>query len=126
MTAEERNALTGYRWMESRIPALDGLVTFVPDAPKPEPVIEEMCHLIGRSRWYPVAGGHRLVMPFSGEEYDPARFSIEMGAWDHEDCDSCGERIPPMTLCHVTEPDEPYVLLCAACFGEFVEEPRER
>jgi hypothetical protein len=111
--------------MESRIPALDALAAFVPDDRTPDPVITEMQERIGGSRWYPVQGGHRVLMPYDGGEYDSSRFTIEPGAWDHEHCGACGDKIPPMTLCYVTEPEQPYILLCAKCFGWHVASKQE-
>ena len=49
--------------------------------------------------------------------YDATKWNVEMGAWDHEHCDLCGENIPAMTLCWVTKYD-PYVLLCDACHAQ--------
>ena len=121
MTDEELSELPKYPWMESRIPAIDALSAFIPDAPKPEAVITETQERIGRSRWYPVDGGHRVLMPYEGDGYDSSRFTIEPRAWDHEHCDVCGERISAMTLCYVTEPEQPYILLCASCYERHVE-----
>jgi hypothetical protein len=108
--------LARFEWMQSRIPALDALVAFVPDAPRDAAIDSfAMSH---RSRWYPVQGGHRVVVSLDGRpKYDANRWHVEKGAWDHEHCDLCGERIPPMTLCWVTKFD-PYVLLCDQCHGE--------
>ena len=120
MTDQELSDLLTYRWMPSRIPARDALSTFVPDAPAPEPIITEMGSRAGGSRWYPVQGGHRVLMLYDGGPFDAARFNIEPGLWDHEHCDICQDQIRPMILCHVTEPEFPYVLLCASCFKKHV------
>ena len=120
MAKEERAQLSQYAWMPSRIPARDALSRFVPEGSGPDPLIAEAEKPVGCSRWYPVEGGHRVLILYEGQPYDPKMFSIERGVWDHEHCDSCGERIGPMELCYVTEPDEPYFLLCAACFAKEV------
>jgi hypothetical protein len=120
MTEQELLELPAYPWMPSRIPLRDALVTFVPDAPPPEPVIAQMQSRLGQSAWYPVQGGHRVLMPYDGGAYDAGRFTVEARAWDHEHCSVCQERIPAMTLCHVTKPGQPYVLLCAACHERHV------
>src|SRR5437867_1686405 len=120
MTDQERSELAKYPWMESRIPAIDALAAFVPDGSKPDAVVTEVEQRAGRSRWYPVPGGHRVLIPHEGGEYDSSLFSIETRAWEHEHCDACGERIPAMTLCYVTEPEQTYILLCAACFERHV------
>jgi len=125
MTDQDLSELPKYPWMESRIPARDALAAFVPDAPAPDPFIAEMQDRVGGSRWFPVQGGHRVVMPFDGGSYDSSRFTIESGAWDHEHFDVCGEQIPAMTLCHVTEPEQPYVLLCAGCYQHHVASKRK-
>jgi len=120
MTDDQLSNLPNFSWMESRIPALDALAAFVADGSKPDPVVTELEERAGSSRWYPVEGGHRVLIPYKGGEYDPSRFTVEPGAWDHEHCGACGERIPPMSLCYVTEPGQPYILLCADCFERHV------
>lgn len=112
MTDQELSELPKYQWMESRIPARDALSTFAPDAPEPDPVIAEMQSRAGGSRWYPIQGGHRVLIPFEGGAYDSSRFTIETRAWDHEHCDVCGEQIPAMTL--VTLPSRSSHTFCFA------------
>jgi hypothetical protein len=108
--------LAGYTWMQSRIPALDGLVTFVPDGVR-DPEINSFT-TSRPSRWYPVDGGFRAVVPYEGGlEYDAERWHVEKGAWDHEHCKLCGANIPPMTLCWVTETG-PYIILCEECHAK--------
>jgi hypothetical protein len=120
MTDEQLSELPKFLWMELRIAILDALAAFVPDGSKPDPVITEMSERIGCSRWFPVEGGQRVLMPYEGGEYDSSRFTLEPDAWDHEHCGACGERIPPMTLCHVTQPEHPSILLCTPCFEKHV------
>jgi hypothetical protein len=100
--------------MRSRIPALEALTAFVPTGEHPAPGIQAAIDSAGSSRWYPLEGGHRLLIRYDGGAYDPAYFTVEPGGWDHEHCDRCAENIPSMTLCWVTERD-PYVLLCNTC-----------
>ena len=116
MADYEINELASFEWMRSRIPALDALVCFVPDGPRDAAVDSfAMSH---RSRWYPLQGGYRVVVPIEGEpEYDATKWQVENGAWDHEHCDLCEENIPAMTLCWVTKYD-PYVILCDACHAK--------
>jgi len=105
--------LARLEWMQSRIPALDALVHFVPDGPRDAAV--DSFATSHRSRWYPIQGGTRVVVSMERKpNYDATKWQIEKGAWDHEHCDHCGENIPAMTLCWVTKYD-PYVLLCDAC-----------
>lgn len=120
MTDPDISELPKYPWMESRIPARDALSTFLPDDYAPDPEFEKVQERAGGSRWFPVQGGHRVLMPFDGGSYDSSRFTIESCAWDHEHCDVCLDHIPAMTLCHVTEPEQPYILLCSGCFAEHV------
>ena len=124
MTDEELSELTRYPWMPSRIPARDALSMFVPDASEPDPVIGQLQSQAGGSRWFPVEGGHRVLIPYEGGAYDSSRFTIESRAWDHEHCDVCQEHIPAMTLCHVTKPGQPYILLCASCYERHVTAKR--
>jgi hypothetical protein len=121
MTNEELSQLPAYPWMESRIPALDALTTFDPDnGTGPDPVIAETIRRMGgSSRWYPVSGGHRVVIPYNGQPYDRARFAIEPRIWDHEHCSVCNTHIPAMTFCWVTQHGR-YYLLCIDCHTRHV------
>jgi hypothetical protein len=106
--------------MPSRIPLRDALTTFVPDAPAPEPIMEEMSRRCGESVWYIVEGGHRVLFLYDGGAFDTSRFTLEPKAWDHEHCAICSEHIPAMTVCHVTKPGQPYFSLCISCYERHV------
>ena len=109
----EIEKLARFEWMQSRIPALDALVHFIPDGPRDAAV--DSFAASHRSRWYPLQGGSRVVVSMESKpEYDAPTWKVEKGAWDHEHCDLCTENIPAMTLCWVTRYD-PYVLLCDKC-----------
>jgi hypothetical protein len=113
MTEFGISELARFAWMQSRIPALDALVRFVPDGAR-DAAVDALARS-RRSRWYPVAGGTRVVVSMEGNpNYDATKWRIEKGAWGHEHCDLCRANIPAMTLCWVTKYD-PYVLLCEAC-----------
>ena len=101
-------------FMPSRIPALDALVVFVADGQPMHPVVQKTLDRIGFSRWYPVSGGHELLMPYEGGPYDHAEFKLRSKAWDHETCSGCRGHVPAMTSCWVTE-HGPFKLLCSAC-----------
>jgi hypothetical protein len=103
--------------MESRIPALDALTTFVPDDQPPTGTVKDTLDRIGFSRWYPEEGGHRVLLPYEGGEYDASHFRIEEKAWNHEHCKVCGETIPSMTLCWVTR-EGPFIVMCTDCKAE--------
>lgn len=100
----------------SRIPALDALSAFVSDDVL-DSIFQETAARIGSSRWYPVQGGHRVLILYEGGPYDPDRFTVEKGAWDHEHCNHCGNQIAPMTLCWVTT-DGLHIILCASCHNK--------
>jgi len=102
----------------SRIPALDALSAFVADGVD-DPVVEAASEHAGFARWYPVNGGHKVLIPHEGGPYDSARFTIEKGVWDHEHCKRCGQTIEPMTLCWVSRRG-PYVILCESCHGQII------
>ena len=70
------------------------------------------------SRWYPQPGGHRVLILYEGGSFDTAIFKLEPDAWDHEDCDVCGDQIAPMTLCYVTSRGR-YVALCEQCHARY-------
>ena len=121
--SEDLEALRRLRFMPSRIPALDALEIFVPDGAAPDPELDELQQRTGQSRWYPIEGGHRVVILYEGGPYNAGRFALAKGAWDHEHCSRCGATIEPMTLCWVTEAGE-YVLLDEKCHTEvFGPEP---
>lgn len=117
MDAENLEELRALKFMPSRIPALDALEVFVPNDASDDPELAEVRSRSGQSRWYPVEGGHRVLILFEGGEYNPSRFKLLNRAWDHEHCSRCGASIPSMTLCWVTV-EEPYVLLDESCFRE--------
>ena len=104
--------------------AQTAIVFSVPDAPAPDPIIEEMSARCGESVWYPVEGGHRVLMLYDGGAFDPSRFSLEPGVWAYDECAICCESIPPMTLCRVTRAGQPYFLLCALCYERHVAAKR--
>jgi hypothetical protein len=115
--ADEFGEYRGLEFMESRIPAIDALSTFVADdAPPGLAVRQEMEHR-GQSRWFPVPGGHRVLVPYEGGAYDASHSKIESGAWDHETCRHCRVHIPAMTLCWVTRSGW-YVTLCTECVAK--------
>jgi hypothetical protein len=119
MTDDELSKYPAYRWMPSRIPLRDALTTFVADAPEPEPIIAEMSSR-GESVWVQVQGGHRVLFRYDGGAFDQSRFTLEPKVWDYDECAICGEHIASMMLCHVTEPQQPYVLLCERCYERHV------
>lgn len=126
MTDEELSKLPAYQWMPSRIPLRDALTTFVPDAPAPEPIMEEMSKRCGESVWFEAKGGHRVLFLYDGGDFDAKRFTLESKLWDYDECAICGEKIPAMTLCHVTTPEQPYTLLCASCYERHVASKQQR
>jgi hypothetical protein len=107
-----------YRFVESRIPALDALAAFVPHGQEKNSTIEAATVLKGCARWVPVDGGHKVLIPYEGQEYEQTRFAVEKKAWDHEHCEACGINIKSMTLCWVTEPENPFIILCNSCHDE--------
>jgi hypothetical protein len=110
---DEFAQVRGLRFVESRIPALDALTVFVRDGERPHARVQAVLDAMP-SRWYPEAGGHRVLVYYEGGDYDRTQFSLKSKAWDHEHCGVCNGRIPSMTLCWVTE-SGPYFLLCTDC-----------
>ena len=117
MDAESLEQLRALKFMPSRIPALDALEIFVPNGSPDDPELSELRDRTGQSRWYPVEGGHRVLILYEGGPYNASRFKLLTEAWDHEHCTRCGATIPPMTLCWVTE-EGPYVVLDESCHRE--------
>ena len=64
MTSEKLAEPPKYLWMESRIPARDPLSTLAPEAPELDLRLAEMQDRAGGSRWFPIQGGHRVLIPF--------------------------------------------------------------
>lgn len=110
-------ALRGISFMESRVPVLDALSAFVPEEGERDARVEAAVRQLSQSRWHPVPGGHEVLAPHEGGDYDASVFSVKERAWDHEHCKVCQERIPSMTLCWVTE-EGPFVVLCEGCKRE--------
>lgn len=120
MKENDLAAFRGLSFIESRIPALDALATFVPKGEEDDPVLKQAMARTGCSRWYPVEGGHRVLILQERGKYDAERFKLEKGVWDHEHCKICNDRIDSMTLCWVTE-SGPYVIICDACHEKLEE-----
>jgi hypothetical protein len=102
-------------FMRSRIPAQDALEAFLPTGAVPDAEMREQIAQTGYSRWYPVEDGHRLLTLYEGGPFNPARFTLVKGGWDHEHCNNCGDQVAPMELCWVTRQD-PYILLDEKCY----------
>jgi len=111
---DELRELRRLRYHPSRIPALDALEIFVPDGAESDPELEVVRGRTGPSRWYPVHGGHQVLVLYEGGAFNEHRFALRKGAWDHEHCKRCSELIPSMTLCWVSA-DTTYTILCGTC-----------
>lgn len=122
---DELSELRQLRYHPSRMPALDVLEIFVPNgAPRDSELVEVQART-GRSRWYPVEGGHRVLVLYQGGAFNERRFSLRKGVWDHEHCKRCGDRIVQMTLCWVSR-DPSFTILCAKCHGLVSETSLQR
>jgi len=115
--SEDLDELRRLKFMPSRIPPLDALEVFVPDATQPDAELSELQSRSGQSRSYPMEGGHRVLILYEGGPFNARRFTLAKGAWDHEHCSRCGATIKLMTLCWVTAAG-PYVLLDEKCYRE--------
>lgn len=111
---DELSTLRLLRYHSTRIPALDALEVFVPDGAPPDAELSEVRASTGSSRWYPVEGGHRVLVLYQGGAFNEERFTLRKGIWDHEHCKRCRDRILPLTLCWVST-DSSYTILCAKC-----------
>jgi hypothetical protein len=117
MTEDPFAELAGLTFIETRIPALDALTTFMPDGREPNDSLKAAVERLSWARFRPVPGGHKVLLPNDGGGFDESTFTVEKGAWDHEHCRVCRAHIPAMTLCWVTE-DGPYIILCVECKTE--------
>jgi hypothetical protein len=114
LSPDEIHRLPELEWMESRIPKRDALVAFVAAGAVCPPAIE-LAMQSHPARWFPNPGGNRVLILYEGGAYDASTFNVEREAWDHEHCNLCGDRIPAMTLCHVTKHGR-YLVLCESCY----------
>jgi len=69
MNEDELLDLQRFTYRKSRIPALDALATFVPAGQETDPVLQEAVGFSGFSRWFPVPGGHRLLVLYERGSY---------------------------------------------------------
>ncbi len=96
----------------------DALETFAPEGCDDEEFLDEYSEKYGECRWYPEeGGGHRVLFPYLGEDYDKSRFKLVKGAWNHDHCDACGETIGTSDKCWVAG-KETYTLLCENCYNK--------
>ena len=101
---------------ESRVPRLDALEVFVPAGKEDD---AEYAECVRRpSRWFPLEGGHRVLMLHEGGDYDDRRFTFVKGGWDHEHGRPCERTIEPMIVCWVTATDGPFIVLCSDCYRQ--------
>jgi hypothetical protein len=120
MSDDDLEELRQLKFMPSRIPALDALEVFVPKGAESDPELDQVRAETGQSRWYPVDGGHRVLILYEGAQFNADRFTLLPGGWDHEHCSRCHGTIEPMTLCWVTE-SGPYVLLDEKCYRQLAD-----
>jgi hypothetical protein len=104
----------GLRLIPSRIPSSDALVSFVATGQPIHPAVQRTIDRAGCARWYPVPGGHEVLVPHEGGPYDRREFKVRTKAWDHETCSGCRGNVAAMTPCWVTE-EGPFKLLCSRC-----------
>ena len=85
--------------------AMDALVAMVSKGTDDDPRLRDVIEQNNLWRVYPVDGGNLYEFLFrKSDHFDPDFFQIEQGAWDHEHCDMCEERI-----------EVGIVLLCPQC-----------
>lgn len=123
MLTEHAERYRQYKFSPSRIPALDALSVFV-QGEEEDTVVNEMIDRVGFGRWYPVEGGHEVLILYEGGPFDVSRFTIKKGARDHEHCRGCSANITPMTLCWATE-SGPHVILCETYHRQLFEPDAE-
>ena len=114
MTDEDLRRL---KFVSSRTPSPDALEVFVPNGTTPDAELQQLESGTAQTRWYPVEGGHRVLILYDGGPYNTQRFSLARGAWDHEHCTRCGSPIEAMAECWVPESDE-YIALDEECHAE--------
>jgi hypothetical protein len=120
---QELKELRQLKFQASRIPALDALEVFVPEDAQPDAVINEMRSRTGFSRWTPVQGGLVGLILYEGGGFDPKRFTLRKGAWNHEHCKRCAFRIETMEPCWVSTQGS--TILCEECHRLVVDLPRD-
>lgn len=77
---EVLNQFKDLEFMESRIPALDALFTFIPEGEKQNEIVQKELDKTGFARFYPAEGGHKVIVPYEGGEYNTEYFTIEKKA----------------------------------------------
>jgi hypothetical protein len=103
----------GPDWRAHRFPVQDALVSNVATMDSVEiPTLEQ--------RYFPRPdGSFTRRAAYNGGPFDPTQFHIEVGGWDHTTCDACTRRIPPMSLCYITN-ELHFSELCPSCYATFV------
>src|SRR5262249_22378073 len=70
----------------------------------------------------PGAGGWYAEVPYTGQEYDPEKFWVYEGGWDHEHCHACNLRINPGDEYWQTVEEFP-LELCLLCYERLHDNP---
>jgi hypothetical protein len=62
-------------------------------------------------------GRWHVSKPYAGEPFDPEKFELLEGGWDHEHCDVCWAKVVDgMAYWPNVNPDVGQVDLCEACY----------
>jgi hypothetical protein len=59
--------------------------------------------------------GYHSEAPYTGQEYDPSKFELVEGGWDHEHCSVCWAKIEAGDSYWANDGSD-QVALCPACF----------
>lgn len=77
---------------------------------------------LGPGAWDEDGTTYHVSAPYTGQDYDPARYELVEGGWDHEHCHVCDARIGSGDSYYWS--GDPWPLeLCPACHGRLDGHP---
>jgi hypothetical protein len=101
---------------EERIfPGMDALVAIVPKGGDVPGEVKQTVDDAGAGRWFPFEGGWKVVCPYTGQDFNSDRFTVEKGGWEHEHCDGCQGTIGVGDHCWVAETEDECYVICDNC-----------
>jgi hypothetical protein len=121
MNRPELEQFTKIMLEEYRFPGTDAAAVFVPTDQRPSPHVQEILDKAGPQRWYPMAGGSQVRIPWHFAKGCESLFERLPKGWDHEHCSFCDGHIDIGKLCWCTDADGGIWVFCKSCYEKVAD-----